>query len=152
MKLWRGSMKIWRVTVLSVLLVAACLWLVYNRETAGYFQHGNALRRQGDWQGAIDDFSNLLELKPQDAQAYYYRGCAYGYKGDWDRALADFSRTLELDPNNWRALYVQADVLDRTGKNKKEVMEAYQKFFKYAPPEAEKYLKRAQKRVLELVQ
>ena len=56
-------MKIWRVVVLSLLLVAACLWLVYNRETEGYFQRGNALRRQGDWEGAIAAYNRALMSK-----------------------------------------------------------------------------------------
>jgi|WetSurMetagenome_2_1015567.scaffolds.fasta_scaffold75102_2 tetratricopeptide (TPR) repeat protein len=103
MKFWQGPMNLWRVTVLSLLLVAVCLWLFYNRETEGQFQHGNALRRQGDWEGAIHAYDQALQLDPKYAEAYLSRGVAYGKRRDWDGAIADFSSFLEFYPQNAHA-------------------------------------------------
>jgi tetratricopeptide (TPR) repeat protein len=50
----------------------------------------------GDNQGAIEDYSQALQLNPSDAGAHYYRGVARASIGDKKGALEDFQNAGEL--------------------------------------------------------
>lgn len=52
-----------------------------------------------DLDGALDDFTKAIELKPEYAEAYYFRGLAKQAKGDVDGAVADFAKAIELKPD-----------------------------------------------------
>jgi len=116
------------------------------RYAEAYMHRGFAYYKRGDFDRAIADYSRLLKLKPDDGSAYHGRGLAYYGKRDYDRALADYNRALGLDPKDAKVHYVKAELLDKFG-TKKEALEAYRSFLRYAPPEAKEYVGRAQKRV-----
>ena len=47
---------------------------------------------------AIEDYTKVIELKPDDTEAHNNRGVAYYNKGDYDRAIADYTKAIELKP------------------------------------------------------
>ncbi len=53
---------------------------------------------QGDFAGAIRDYSLVIELKPGDGVPYHNRGLAKEALGDLAGALKDFARGAELMP------------------------------------------------------
>jgi lipoprotein NlpI len=53
--------------------------------------------------GAIEDYSKLIELKPDNATVYVDRGIARRAEGDCDGAIADYSKAAELKPDYARA-------------------------------------------------
>jgi tetratricopeptide (TPR) repeat protein len=54
----------------------------------------------GEYDKAIDDYTQAIRFDPTDAVAYYNRGNAYYFgKGDRNRARADWTKALEIDPN-----------------------------------------------------
>ena len=55
-------------------------------------------RTQGDLDGALADYQQVLALIPDDAPAYNARGRVYQAKGDLDAALRDFTRAIQLNP------------------------------------------------------
>ena len=58
-------------------------------------------KEKGDFDGAIADYTRLIEIDPKAAGmagAYYDRGEAKQEKGDYAGAMADYDRALELDP------------------------------------------------------
>ena len=63
-----------------------------------FIKSGNAKYLQGDYDGAIADYSRAIELDPDDAAAYYNRGNAKSELDDYHGAIADYSRAIELDP------------------------------------------------------
>jgi tetratricopeptide (TPR) repeat protein len=63
-----------------------------------YDHRGVAYRMQGDFNLAIQDYSQAIKLNPKLAQAYNNRGVAYDHKGDFDDALQDFDQALKLKP------------------------------------------------------
>jgi tetratricopeptide (TPR) repeat protein len=53
----------------------------------------------GDFDGAIADYSEVIRLKPNFVQAFNNRGVTRDYKGDLDRAIADYSEAIRLKPD-----------------------------------------------------
>src|SRR5882724_1852333 len=68
------------------------------------FQTGMLLIAQDDPEAAIEKLNQVIELKPDFAEAWYRRGNAYAALGDEDRALADYDRTIALNPYQFATL------------------------------------------------
>ena len=62
-----------------------------SRGTARYW-------KQDEFDTAIIDYTDAIELDPEYAEAYNYRGIAYLSNGDFDNAIADYTEAVELDP------------------------------------------------------
>ncbi len=54
--------------------------------------------KQGDYQGAIQDYNQAIRLNPKFAFAYNNRGTARLQLGDKQGAIADFNKAVELNP------------------------------------------------------
>ena len=72
------------------------------------FNRGALRITTGDFNGAIVDFSRVIQLDPQHIEAYCNRGVAYALSGNGPRALADFDQALQIDPQH-------ADAYDKRG-------------------------------------
>lgn len=57
----------------------------------GYFRLMN-----GDPEGAIEDFDQVLLLDPGDIETMYYRGKGYASLKNWEKAETDYSISLEI--------------------------------------------------------
>ena len=64
-----------------------------------YVNRGFAFFDLGQPRRAIEDFSTVIGLKPEDPFVYNLRGVAYFHVGDYDAAIADFDAVLERDPD-----------------------------------------------------
>jgi tetratricopeptide (TPR) repeat protein len=56
---------------------------------------------QGEEQLAIAEFTRVIELKPDFADAYWLRAVSYENLNDYPSALADYDRLARLRPNDW---------------------------------------------------
>ena len=54
----------------------------------------------GDYERAVEDYSQALLVDPQNSYAYYNRGITRDRSGDYEGAIADFSQAIRLDPAN----------------------------------------------------
>ena len=54
----------------------------------------------GHYKEAIRDFTRVIEIDPDNANAYFNRGCCYDSIGELDLAISDYSVALELDMRN----------------------------------------------------
>jgi Tfp pilus assembly protein PilF len=72
---------------------------VEARTLLGWFE----LEIRGNIEGAIEQYTQVAELKPDSPQAHVNLGVAYKHKGELDKALASYNRALEQ-----RADYVEA--------------------------------------------
>ena len=54
----------------------------------------------GDDASAIDDFDEVLRIKPDDIKALHNRGLAYACSGERGLAIEDFTGVLRIDPDN----------------------------------------------------
>ncbi len=44
------------------------------------------------------DYTEVIDLNPENADAYYYRGVAFANKGDYDKAVQDYTQAISVDP------------------------------------------------------
>lgn len=58
----------------------------------------------GDWEKALSDYSDSLELRPDNFDGYINRGLIYLDTSQFDQAASDFTRAHELDPDHAWAL------------------------------------------------
>ncbi|MCL2622307.1 MAG: tetratricopeptide repeat protein, partial [Planctomycetaceae bacterium] len=63
----------------------------------------------------IADFTEVIRLKPDDAEAYSSRGDAYDSKGDYDCAIADFTEAIRLKPDDAEAYSSRGDAYNNKG-------------------------------------
>ena len=57
---------------------------------------------------AVDDYTSLIRINPDDKVALWNRGVAHDKLGATNEAIADYSRVLELDPDSFSAAYARA--------------------------------------------
>ena len=89
------------VDLYSQVLAIQPTYAIYNHRGIAYF----AL---SDYERAIDDFTQALELAPGQARAYTNRGLARRMAGQLHEALADLDRSLEIDPHWADTVYGRA--------------------------------------------
>src|SRR6516225_8427500 len=94
-----------RATLPKAIFVALSLSVVLSARIAqtsavDYFNRGIVEKANGDFDGAIADYTRAIEIDPTYAAAYSNRGNAKQAKGDLDGAIADCNRAIELDPKD----------------------------------------------------
>ncbi len=88
-----------KILLLGLLLIVAAPVHGQAPTTADdYYNRGIARGKSGDLDGAIADFSKVIEIEPRDAQAYYNRGYARQLKKDFGGAIADYTKYIEIEP------------------------------------------------------
>ena len=84
---------------LSVLALASPLITGCTNPLAdNLFNSGVDKYEQGDYQGAITDFTKVIEIDPQSADAYHNRGTAKDDLEDYQGAIADYNKAIEINP------------------------------------------------------
>jgi len=73
---------------------------------------GNAYYELRDWEHAISDYSQSLQLRPDQADLLENRGMAYQQTGLGEEAIADFSHALRLHPKA-EIYFRRADAYER---------------------------------------
>jgi tetratricopeptide (TPR) repeat protein len=64
-----------------------------------FCRRGLAYQNLGEYQRALADFDQMIDLDPDIANYYNNRGNAYYELKDYHRAILDFQQALKLDPN-----------------------------------------------------
>ena len=100
MKKMLASCSVILLILLLASSVAGC-----QPQAVQHYNRGVELQEEGNYEQAILEYTNAIELDPNFADAYYNRGIAYKNKGEFDNAIADYSRAIELDPNHTWAYY-----------------------------------------------
>ena len=85
-----------------------------SQNAAKYFNSGIKRLEQGDYQGAIDDFTKAIEINPTLVAAYYNRAIARHQLQNYQRAIANFTKVIQFNPNDAKAYkergYVELEV------------------------------------------
>lgn len=97
---YRHAVRLLTVGVLVTML--AVVSLMYYSYFVDYRQPGDfaqAAFLRGDYAGAVDEFTALIEANPSTTEWYIGRGVAYVALENYDEAQRDFETVLELDPD-----------------------------------------------------
>lgn len=60
---------------------------------------GDEYRTSGQYEKAIEAYTEALDHDPEDKLAYLHRGLAHEELDQWERAIDDYTAALELDPD-----------------------------------------------------
>lgn len=71
--------------------------------------------QKGDYEAAIADFSQYLQLKPNGIKAYYQRGLAFHKLENHQNAIADLNQYLQFNPNHAEARYSRGLIRSELG-------------------------------------
>ncbi|MGK7918836.1 MAG: tetratricopeptide repeat protein [Trichodesmium sp.] len=64
---------------------------------------------KGNYQNAIKDLNQAINLNPGQSQIYLTRGVAYSELGMRKLAIADFNQAIKINPENSQAYYYRGD-------------------------------------------
>ena len=67
-----------------------------NQDTEVYFSRGIQRINSKNYQGAIADFTQVLQQNPRSAEAHLNRGLALARLKKYQEALQDFDRAVEI--------------------------------------------------------
>lgn len=90
-----------------------------NKNIDRYLKRGISRVDRQDYDGALADFSKVIELDPQNSEAYRQRAYLYQNQSKYAEANADYDKALELAPGSGEVLsdrgycrYLQANYTD----------------------------------------
>jgi tetratricopeptide (TPR) repeat protein len=69
---------------------------------------------KGDFRNAIEDYTELSRLQPEDASAYCNRGMAYAQRGEYRKAADDYTKAIEKNRDFIAAYRGRAAIWEKT--------------------------------------
>ena len=81
-----------------------------------YNNRGNGYSGIGEYERAIHDYSESINIEPHDAKPFNNRGVAYQRMGEYDRAIADFGAAIAIDPNYANAFANRGETYQKKGE------------------------------------
>jgi Flp pilus assembly protein TadD len=75
-------------------------WSSSIRKTTAFNSRGLGYVARSDYDRAIDDLNQAIQLDPKNATSYIARCAARIKKGEIDQALNDCNQAIQLDANN----------------------------------------------------
>ena len=101
-------------------------------EAEGWFEEGNRLLMQGDFQGALAAYDKAVEFKPDDHEAWFNRGVALRNLGRYEEAIASFDKVVEFKPDDHEAWFNRGVALDDLGRYE-EAIASWDKAVEFKP-------------------
>jgi tetratricopeptide (TPR) repeat protein len=107
----------------------------FSAEVKAHFDNGIKLSDAGDYEGAIKEFNQALELDSTQSGIVARIADVYFKMGNNDQALADYKKAIEMNPNDPTLYTNMGVVLSKMGKTA-ESQEAFKKAASMNPASA----------------
>ncbi len=98
---------------LAVVLLGACT--SKEQQAKALVASGQEKWSKNDPAGALADYNQAIEIKPDSFLAYFYRAELKMYKGDLPGSIADCSKAIQYQPGFVQAMVARADVKNIKG-------------------------------------
>lgn len=129
--------------IIFLIFISSCLCTFSHAETEKeLFDSGVSFFKQNQYQQAIDKFSKLIELAPNNADAYKNRGVSYMKLNKFDLAIKDFETAKKLFPE-LKGLYSNLGVAWYYKKEYEKAIENYDIEIEMAPDNYVAFFNRA---------
>ena len=112
--------------------------------TRAYNNRGNAYEGKGKHDLAFEDYSMVIKINPDNADAYFYRGFTYELKLDFKKAIKDYDRVIELNPDHADVYAYRANAHSAANHDSELVIKDYTKTIELNPHHIYAYTSRAQ--------
>ncbi len=86
-------------------------------EFNNFYKRGLAKYEQQNYQSALAEFNQAIEIDPIHADAYIYRGDVKEKLEDYHGAIADYNQAIQIDSTHPKAYYRRGNVLRKVGDN-----------------------------------
>ena len=97
--------------ILPLSVAMATAWLPEKPVTfEGWLEEGDDYVTKNELSYAILDYTNAIELDPDNAQVYYKRGMAYSRLGYCSLGIKDFSMAIKLNPKYAEAYFQRGEI------------------------------------------
>ncbi len=96
-----------------------------------YHNRGFAYEQMGNFEQAIEDYSQVIALRPT-VRAYYERGLCYGISGQEQQAIEDFNHIISLESDHTLA-YANRAVAHRSVGNLEQALKDLDKAIELKP-------------------
>jgi tetratricopeptide (TPR) repeat protein len=96
------------------------------QEVQALIDRGIENSQKGNYDQAIQDFTQALKAKPNDAAILTFRGVVYHAKGRDDQAIQEFDQAIQADPKFGRAYYQRGMVYETLGRYNKALEDLQQ--------------------------
>jgi len=88
------------ISLVAVLFLSLGLYGCSGPDNANeYLMRGMQNAASGDLLSAIEDFTEAINLEPQNTALYVARASVYDSNGDYQSAIDDYEMAIELNPN-----------------------------------------------------
>ncbi|MEG2339860.1 MAG: tetratricopeptide repeat protein [Odoribacter sp.] len=94
-----------------------------------------------DYVSAIDNFNNIIRIKPYLSEPYFFRGLAKLNLDDYEGAIQDYTKAIELNPNYFHA-YMYRGVAWQNLKKYEEALKDFSEAIALDPTDAYVYANR----------
>lgn len=131
----RKGLKLMRRLIIWIFFVFVSLTTAAQWNTRNILQMGKSAIYFDDYVSAIENFNNIIRIKPYLAEPYFFRGLAKLNLDDYDGAINDYSSAIDLNPNYFLA-YMYRGVAYNSLKKYEEALADYDYAVSLSPGDA----------------
>lgn len=121
---------VWKIGIIGLIIAIATAITINIRMTSNhqaeiFLKQGQAKFEQGDYQGAITDYTQAIRFSPKYVDAYIQRGNAYSYLQNYQAAMGDYTTVINFSSSP--IAHMNRAVINCTLGNKQGAIKDYQK-------------------------
>lgn len=128
--------------LLCIVLLLFSGWAAFPQwNTYNLLQQGKSAIYFDDYVSAIENFNNIIRVKPFLSEPYFFRGVAKMNLDDFEGAIGDYNKAIELNPNYFHA-YMYRGIAYNSLKRYTEALSDYETAISINPGNAYVYANR----------
>ncbi len=115
--------------------------LPFSDRLRALHSRGDALNKMGQFQKAMDDYDQMIELSPDSPASYFPRSLAFYRNGMFRQAIQGFNQMIRLDPDFFYAYLYRSEAFFQEG-NFDLAIEDYDNLLRLSPEDVSIFFQR----------